>query len=138
MAKAKAPKKPKKPRTLRQWLEPKLRNMARQWPEKNKARRKAVKRVQIGLYKNGKPEFRSMYECAECKKTFQKQETAADHIIPVVDPVDGFIDWNTYLERLFCPADNYQILCKPCHLLKSGGENEIRHTVKKVKRAKNT
>jgi 5-methylcytosine-specific restriction endonuclease McrA len=45
-----------------------------------------------------------------------------DHIIPVVDPKVGFVDWNTFIERLFTERDNFQTLCKPCHKKKSRAE----------------
>jgi hypothetical protein len=119
---------------LKKWLLPKLRNIARMWPEKNKARAKASRRVPIGKFKNGKTEYRTMFECAGCGECYVREETAADHIDPVVDPATGFIDWNTYINRLFCDVLNYQILCKSCHLSKSTVENEERREVKKSKK----
>lgn len=38
----------------------------------------------------------------------------ADHIIPVVGP-EGFIDFNTFITRLFVEKDGYQALCEKCH-----------------------
>lgn len=121
----------KKPKSLSAWLTPKLRNIARMWPEKNKARAKAARRVQIGLFKNGKPEFRTMYECSGCNELFAKEETQMDHTDPVVDPAVGFTDWNTYINRLFCNSDGYTCMCKECHLVKTLDENDQRREVKK-------
>lgn len=123
--------KARKPKSITSWLTPKLRNIARMWPEKNKARAKAVRRVPVGTFKNGKTEYRTMYECAVCHELFTKEETQMDHIISVVDPATGFIDWNTYIERLFCGAENYACLCKADHFLKTSLENEERREVKK-------
>lgn len=49
-----------------------------------------------------------------------------DHIEPVIDPNVGFIDWNTYMDRLFCEEDGLQALCKDCHKIKTKEENNIR------------
>ena len=38
----------------------------------------------------------------------------ADHIIPVVGP-EGFVDFNTFITRLFVEKDGYQALCEECH-----------------------
>lgn len=63
------------------------------------------------------------------KKKYKNVEKASiyiDHIIPVDDTNVGFIDWNTYIQRLFTPEENYQPLCKECHEIKSEKENKER------------
>jgi len=65
------------------------------------------------------------YKCASCKKLFPKANVAVDHTSPVV-PTTGFTDWNTYIERLFCPAVNLQVLCDICHDAKSREERKLR------------
>lgn len=67
---------------------------------------------------------RGEWECAGCKKTFKRSEIHGDHIEPVINPDDGFVDWNTYLERLF--LGQIQPLCKQCHNEKTRGENSVR------------
>lgn len=129
-------KKPKKPKTKEQVLQgfiiPKLRNIARMWPEKNKARARAARKVKVGVFKNGKDELRTMFECSACKEVFPKEETQMDHTEPVVE-VSGFVDWNTYISRLFCDANGYTCMCKSCHLIKSLSENDERREIKKKK-----
>ena len=56
-----------------------------------------------------------------------------DHIKPVVDPYREQGDWEgdalrvgAYVLGLFCPRDNLQLLCKPCHETKTALENEER------------
>lgn len=79
------------------------------------------------------------YQCAICKRWFKSSDIAVDHISPVV--LDGFKDWNTFIERLFCDKDNLQVLCSyklkdiklhggevSCHLKKT---REERSTTKK-------
>jgi hypothetical protein len=63
---------------------------------------------------------------------YGNKEISLDHIEPVVDPHLGFVDWNNYIERLFCEASGFQVLCKTCHSAKSKRENEIRRLTKKA------
>lgn len=60
------------------------------------------------------------------KKKFKREKPQADHINSVVEVGVGFVDWNTYIERLFCDTDGYQILCDECHKEKSIKENKER------------
>jgi hypothetical protein len=57
-----------------------------------------------------------------------------DHIQPVVDEEIGFADFNTYIDRLFCSVDGFQVLCKQCHSAKTFFEQEIRKDVKREKK----
>jgi len=63
------------------------------------------------------------------KKTFR-----VDHIDPVVDPRTGFVGYDVYAKRLFCGLSGLQGLCKPCHDLKSKGENKVRRERSKALR----
>lgn len=74
----------------------------------------------------------SEWECAECKGLFKRSELHGDHKICVVDPEVGFVDWNTFMERLF--LTEIQPLCKnKCHAEKTKRENERRREVKSKK-----
>lgn len=53
------------------------------------------------------------YRCAKCKILTSKPQV--DHI----SPVGKFLDWNMYIERLFCPIENLQVLCWDCHKVKT-------------------
>lgn len=66
------------------------------------------------------------YKCAACKKHFVAKEVQVDHIEPVVSPLTGFIDWNTFVARMFCPITNLQVLCRGCHKVKSDKEKKER------------
>lgn len=48
-----------------------------------------------------------------------------DHRDPVVSS-DGFVDWNTFIERLFISEDGYDDLCNKCHQEKTNKERELR------------
>lgn len=65
------------------------------------------------------------YQCNHCKKWYPDKEVQVDHIEPVV-ATTGFVDYNTYIERLFVEEEGYQVLCLECHKTKSKKENELR------------
>jgi 5-methylcytosine-specific restriction endonuclease McrA len=95
-----------------------LRKATLKWPPRTAAKIKA--RAQRGLY-----------ICASCSELFGPRQIVLDHIIPAIDPDVGFVDWNTYISRLFCPADNFQVICKSCHRGKTTAENARRREAKK-------
>lgn len=66
------------------------------------------------------------YKCASCKGEFPAKEVQVDHINPIVDPFYGFINWDSFIKRLFCSVNNLQVLCKPCHKIKTDKENNKR------------
>jgi hypothetical protein len=49
-----------------------------------------------------------------------------DHKTPVIDPVLGFVDWNTFVNRVFCGPENLQRICSCCHDKKTAAENLAR------------
>ena len=106
----------KKPINLKTFLLPKLRRISYLWPARKQA--KVASRVERGLYK-----------CAICQKLYGPTEISMDHRSPVVD-LTGFVDWNTYIDRLFCEVEGYQALCSTCHDSKTLRENEIRKMIK--------
>jgi 5-methylcytosine-specific restriction endonuclease McrA len=59
------------------------------------------------------------YLCNMCNQEHTAKDVQVDHIEPIVDPVKGFQTWDIFIDRLFCSADNLQVLCKPCHLIKT-------------------
>ena len=63
----------------------------------------------------------------------RRNNAAVDHINPVVNPSQGFIDWNTYITRMFLEEDGYQILCYVCHGTKTRDEREERTEMRKKK-----
>lgn len=65
----------------------------------------------------------SDFKCAECDGLFPRKKIQVDHIDPVIDPVFGWQGWDVYIERMFCPVENLQILCKECHVSKTNSQN---------------
>ena len=62
-----------------------------------------------------------LHKCPECQGLFPQNMMHADHIVPVVGP-EGFKTWDLFIERLFCEADGFRALCKPCHNLQTSKE----------------
>lgn len=97
-----------------------LRAGTRRWPPKFETLDEAKTEKKVNE-KTGR--LAQHYLCAMCQEEFTSKDIEVDHVTPVVDPVHGFKDWNTYIPRLFCGKDNLQVLCKPCHKRKSKEEN---------------
>lgn len=83
--------------------------------------------------KNARVE-RGFYLCATCKEIVpatikvegkRVKNIHVDHIEPVVDPAVGFVDWNTYIERLYTEPENLQAICDKCHTIKTNNEKAI-------------
>ena len=75
---------------------------------------------------------RNEYECNKCHKLCDKKDTQMDHTIPIVASI-GFTNFDSYIERMFCPSQGFQVLCKTCHKEKSKQEQKERRKKKKKK-----
>lgn len=100
-----------------------LRQGHKRWPYKYIVKNEAKTDKKINPESNRLAQF---YQCAICKDEFTNKEVEVDHIEPVVDPVKGFINWDTFIARLFSFKENYQLVCKSCHKLKSNKEKKAR------------
>jgi 5-methylcytosine-specific restriction endonuclease McrA len=74
---------------------------------------------------------RGQWQCCQCKKLTTRKDLHGDHILPVIEPSVGFVDWNTYIDRLF--LGQIQPICKECHAKKTKEENKVRKEVKQGK-----
>lgn len=120
-----------KRRNSKQWTEARFRSFvtsalraaSRRWPPKFDVLKKAF----IGKKTNKKTGKLAMhYKCAKCLGSFVAADVQVDHIHPVVDPIRGFISWDVYIDRIFCEVHGLQVLCKPCHDVKTKLEKEMR------------
>jgi 5-methylcytosine-specific restriction endonuclease McrA len=107
-----------------------MRRAFRRYPAYKQCLQNAKSEYHI-LSKHGKNLRRVQFECASCRDKYSQKNIAVDHILPVVDPNSGFVDYDTYAKRLFCALDNLQILCKACHKTKSKTEAAIRARARK-------
>jgi 5-methylcytosine-specific restriction endonuclease McrA len=62
------------------------------------------------------------YQCQVCLTWTGSTKVVVDHVEPVISVEDGFKDWNTFVDRLFCDKGNLQRICDPCHDKKTGEE----------------
>jgi hypothetical protein len=97
---------------LKPWLVAQLRRVHQKWGPKSEVFKAA--RVARGRYK-----------CNMCEETVHYSEIRIDHIEPVVS-LDGFRNWDEYIDRMFCDASGYQALCNTCHDEKTLKENKQR------------
>lgn len=100
-----------------------LRGGMRRYPPKWKALEKAFVGVEVNKTTKRKGKH---YKCVKCKDHFPTSGVQVDHKKPVVDPKVGFVDWDTFISRLFCPVTGLQVLCKSCHDKKTKREREMR------------
>lgn len=108
-----------------------LRAGSRKWPPRSAVLNAAKTEKKLNPKSN---RIAQHYKCNVCKKEFPATGIQVDHLDPVVDPAMGFVDWNTYIPRLFCDEDNLQAICKKCHTAKSNKEKKQRHAnLKNVK-----
>ena len=106
---------------FKSWLINVLRRASYKWPARSEALASA--RIERGLYK-----------CNMCNGSFRRKEVELDHIIPVINVKYGFTTWDEYINRLFCEASNYQVICSLCHVAKTTTENNMRKLVDKKKK----
>ena len=107
----------------RSWVVSLLRRGTMRFPPRNEALRAAKTEKKINE-KTGR--MAQHYQCAGCLQEFPAKGVVADHISPVIEPGVGFIDWNTYIVRMFCSVENLQVLCSTCHDVKSAQERKDR------------
>ncbi len=100
-----------------------LRAATRRYPPKYTCLNEAKTEKKINV-KTGR--LAQHYECAACKEHFTSKDVQVDHLQPVVDPKQGFVNWDVYIERLFCPKENLQVLCTTCHNIKSAAEKKVK------------
>jgi len=86
-----------------------IRNALRKiWWERSKARREALKRQKV--------KGSQLWICEGCAQLIPRKHV--DHIVPIgktPGAKGSDADWNGFFDRLFCPSEGLQILCKACH-----------------------
>jgi len=65
------------------------------------------------------------YRCASCDEVFPSKEVEVDHIEPA-GTLKTYADLPGFVERMFCEADGFQLLCKGCHQVKTNAERAAR------------
>lgn len=61
------------------------------------------------------------YQCEHCEQWFQQKEITVDHRVPT-GPLKCFTDLAGFVQRMFVSKEKLQLLCKPCHKIKTQQE----------------
>ena len=94
-----------------------LRSGFTRYPVKHQVKKNASRQ------KKGSRRFE--YQCAGCKGWFPNSRTQVDHIEPA-GSLKTYEDLPGFVERLYCEADNLQVLCDDCHHKKTQEERQRR------------
>ncbi len=98
-----------------------LRRLTSRWGPKNAVKKAAW--VERGKYRCVGYERKSHIVKCSLKvpgKRKSKNNVFVDHIIPI----GPHTSWDLTIDRMFCEADNLQVLCGACHSRKSSDEKE--------------
>lgn len=82
-------------------------------------RKKALNRARVGNRTNKLTGRMAMhFKCSECGEAFIQKQVDVDHINDA-GSLKCYDDLPSFVERLFCSADELAILCKTCHKSKT-------------------
>lgn len=112
----------RKPFNLKAFIINLLRRGTYRYPPRNEVLKRA--RVERGVYK-----------CEKCSKLVDRHDITLDHILPVVDPLVGYVNWDVYISRMYCDESGFAAICTTCHDVKTAGENQTRRKTKAEKNA---
>ena len=70
--------------------------------------------------------LKTEYKCKHCNNWFKKADVEIDHVLPA-GSLNTYEDIVPFIKNL-TPEDvnAFQILCKPCHLIKSNSERQLK------------
>lgn len=96
----------------RSFIRSAMRKAWQKWPPRYEAMH-AAKRP----YRGSNPRQKFEYQCAHCQEWFSGKEVSVDHITPwgTIDELSLHEAWS----RLLVPIEQLQVLCDPCHDIKS-------------------
>ena len=103
-----------------------LRGASRRWPPKYQCLNEAFVRKDINP-KSGR--LAKLYKCNLCTGLFAAADVQVDHIDPII-PATGFTTWDDVINRMFCEADNLQVVCVTCHKSKTAEERLLTKQLK--------
>lgn len=63
------------------------------------------------------------YQCASCKEWFKSTDVQVDHKTPA-GQLKSYDECGKFIDNLFCETENLNVLCKPCHQIKTKKERE--------------
>lgn len=89
-----------------------LRAASRRWPPKFTCLNEAKTEKKVNP-KTGR--LAQHYLCASCNSEFTQKDVQVDHVAPIGTGKT----WDEFIDGLFCEKENLQVLCIPCHKIKS-------------------
>ena len=108
-------------------------NLLRRGTYKWKPRGEAKKRFKVKVVEFSTGRAKCGYRCLKCNDIHASGKIKMDHKNPVVCPIDGFLGFDVYIERMFCDEENFIALCDPCHDEKTTWERDFRKRAKDLK-----
>jgi 5-methylcytosine-specific restriction endonuclease McrA len=111
-----------------------LKSAVRRVFSRSDLRREALERNAIEHTDPERPRVTKWSWCSDCGTITPRYLMQVDHITPVIGVTEKLEDlsWTELIEdRIWCDANNLQILCLPCHKAKSKQENAERRQYKK-------
>lgn len=109
---------------------------------RNNLRRISMRWAPINQVKAEARISRGVYLCNGCKTEGpasiridgkKYNNACVDHIDPIIDPNEGFVSWDKFINNLFCEKDKLQVLCHKCHTTKTTAERELSKIAKSGK-----
>ena len=92
-----------------------LRSGSRKWAPKYQTLNEAKTEKQIN---KATGRIAQHFRCATCQGEFPAKQVQVDHIVPIGTEKT----WDQFIDGLFCEPDNLQVLCIPCHKIKTKEE----------------
>lgn len=115
------------PARYRTFITSALRSSFRRWPPRSEC----LKQAAVGKRLNpDSGRVATFYVCKSCNESFSAKHIQVDHVKPIV-PTTGWNGWDEVINRLYCELAGLQVLCKPCHKIKTQKENKKRLKEKK-------
>ena len=120
--------------SLKKWMIPRLRRISYTYPPRNEAKKKQkvspatfeCEHCGVWIYEGFSVDNMAAIALEHPDKEVIMGKSKMDHIEPVIDVFDGFIDMGEYVKRMFCSEEGFQLICESCHFFKTEWENHIR------------
>ena len=102
---------------------------------RSELRNRVADRTRIKHHDENRPRVTKWSWCQECGHIVPSYTTSLDHKKPVI-PLNSSMEEmsaDELINNIWCEEDNLQVLCDPCHSLKSKIEMQQRREFKKAK-----
>ncbi len=111
-----------------------LRAASRRWPPKHQVKKDA-NRGRGKYLCNGYERRNHIVPVSLSDRGIRSNNVFVDHIVPVVDPVEGFTTWDEIITRMFVEKKGLQVLCQNCHQKKTKNERAESLAAKRLRMA---